>query len=303
MDPGLSGLDAHALGRALVNPAAHDHHDVGVAEQAERFAVRVRRVRRRERERMAVRQRAARVGAEQHRRSERLGHALQVLARVGADDAVPGDDRRPPCLGEHRGGPRDQRRVGRRGGVALGLDHLEVTALGEIVLRYLDLHRLRSARLELPEGLVQQGGDLVRRFGASKPFGHRPHEVELVVDLVQRAVLPAELVGGHLARYQEHGGAAGVCGRHRRAGVVGARAGHHQRDAYLSRRAGVAVGREHRRLLVAAGDEADLRRVVEAVVDVHHLVAGNGEHRVDALGYELSDHGVAGGHTGHVFTS
>ena len=252
---------------------------------------------------MAVRQCAAGVGAEQHRRSERLGHALQVAARVGAYDAVSGDDGRPLGIGEHRGGAGDERRVGGRCGVALGLDHVEVAGLGEIVLRYLDLHRLRATRLELPEGLVQQGRDFVRRIGASEPLGDRPHEIELVVDLVQGAVLAAQLVRGHLPGDQQDGGAAGVGGRHRSAGVVGARAGHHQRDADLARRAGVAVGREHGRLLVAAGDQADLRGVVEAVVDVHHLVAGNGEDGVHALGHELPDDGVAGGHSGHPFTS
>jgi len=72
-------------------------------------------------------------------------------------------------------------------------------------------------------------------------------------------------------------------------GVAGAGTAGHQQHAGLSGQLAVGLGHERGAALLAAGDEADLRRIVERVEHFEIALAGDAERHLDAMRPERRD--------------
>ena len=170
----------------------------------------------------------------------------------------------------------------------------DIGAGGELhVLRDVHHHRAGAAVLGDIEGLVQGAREVVHVphqvivLGAGAGDSHRVAFLEGVV---------ADEVGRHLP-----GDADDRDGIHQRIGeagdgIGGAGAGGDEHHADLAGGAGIALGRMHRRLLVAHQDVLDMVLVEQRVVDRQHRAARIAEDVLDALVGEGLDHHLGAGH-------
>ena len=178
--------------------------------------------------------------------------------------------------------------------------------LGERLGRHLDLDRSGPAASQPGERLVHRAGDLVGLERALLPLGDRADEVELVVrpraaardawPMPWRFTWPAMSSTGDDAAYAVARPAPALYTP--TPGTTNATPGRPPR-------ARVAVGHVGGGLLVARGDEADRRLVVEPVERVHELVARQTEDVLHALAHELARERLPAGHLlrhGHVLT-
>ena len=134
---------------------------------------------------------------------------------------------------------------------------------------------------------MEQIWHLLGGLGPFQPLGDWTHEIELVADLMKRTLSTADLVGRSLAGDQQDRRVGCISRGHCGGGVIGTRTGDHKCHSYLSGGSSIPVRRKHGSLLVATGHKLHFRGVVEPIVDIHDLKAGNGEHRLHACGDQL----------------
>ena len=278
------------LRRPLHQVVADAHHQVDLAHEPGRVVLGAQARREEGVGAVGVHDALAHEGRD-HVQPGLLAEPPQRGRRALAGDAVSGQDHRP--LGALQQGGRAMQlarhRLDQRPGAAwhrpagdLALHH---------VVGQLEVGRPRLLPLGHRERLAHRLGDDRRVVDARVPLRHRLHHPDDV------DVLVALLV---------HLGEAGLAGqRHHRRPVevcVG-EPGHEvrrpgperpQAHAGLARQAAVRVGHERGALLVAHGDEGDLARRVERVVQVERLLAGDAEHVPDALVLEAVHEQVRG---------
>ena len=130
------------------------------------------------------------------------------------------------------------------------------------------------------KALTHDVGELVHVADHVVPLGDG-HRDARDVDLLEGVLAQNRLA--HVAGDGDDGGGVHVGGREagREVGRAGARGG--QAHAHLAGRAGVAVGRMRRGLLMAHKVMLDRGFLIERVVDVENRAAGVAEDRVDPL--------------------
>ena len=163
----------------------------------------------------------------------------------------------------------------RRSRCAIGLDLLE-----EDVHRELEVDRAEGARERVPERQRDVLREPLAVRAHARPLGDRPHQGQLV-ELLERSALrlhqrarAADDEEGHLGRERARDGGHGS----RDAGARGDD-GDPARPAHAPPR----LGGVRRRLLVAHVDDTNALQPA-ALVDRHHVAAGEREHDVHALG-------------------
>ena len=135
-----------------------------------------------------------------------------------------------------------------------------------------------------PQRIVDQGsGGLRRRCGRREPRerGHKRH----MVDLLQRPLAPPQRRSPSAEHHQRRLVLLG-CG-HRAHAVGDARPGRERCHARAARHLRPALGRERGRLLVPGVHQPDAFAAA-TVVEREQMTAGQGEHGVDAAGFQAT---------------
>ena len=208
-----------------------------------------------------------------------------------ADDAVPGQDDGPLARLEELGRPvelggdrLDERRGAARHGRALdlGLHHV----VGQLEVGGAGLLALGDG-----EGLAHRLRDDLRVVDARVPLRHRlhhPHDVDVLVALLVH-LGEARLAGERDDRRAVQVGVGQAGDEVGRAGPERA-----ETDAGPAGEAAVGVGHEGRPLLVPDGEEGDGLGVLDRLVQVERLLAGDPEDVPDALVLEAADEELCG---------
>ncbi len=141
-------------------------------------------------------------------------------------------------------------------------------------------HRAGPAGGRDLERLVDELGDAFGEVDLRHPFGERgEHAAE--IDLLKG--LAVDLVARDLADQHDHRGRILERRVDADRGVAGAGAAGHQQHPGLAGELAVGLGHERRAAFLAAGDEADLGRVVERVEHFEIAFAGDAEGDLDAV--------------------
>ncbi len=136
------------------------------------------------------------------------------------------------------------------------------------------------------ERLVHQLGHPVGEVDLRHPFGERRvHLAE--IDLLEGFAV--DLVARHLADQHDHRRRILKGGMHPDRGVAGAGAARHQQHAGLAGQLAVGFRHERRAALLAAGDQADLGRVIKRVEHFEIALAGDAERHLDAVRPQCRD--------------
>jgi hypothetical protein len=238
-----------------------------------------------------VRQRTATVLAEYHRDCELLGKLRQGRGCSGGKRAAAGiDDGKPAARNQCRR-LLDQRGIGAQPRLLFGrrINQRHVGGRREHVMGDLEPHRLRAAAAQLLYGFAHQPGDLRRRCCLGLPLGHAAENAGLVAHLVKQPEALADRGRKDVSDDRKHGRIAGIGGGEPGHRVQQARPRHHHAGADPAGGAGVAIGHERGRLLVArhhvADVVADLAQPVHRPVELH---AGNAEQVGHSLQNELA---------------
>ena len=179
-----------------------------------------------------------------------------------------------------------------------GQAHLRLA--GEHIQGHFQAYRAGPIREHFAQGHCQQPLGFLGAGDTGGPFGQGTDDRHLVGDFVEHPVAPANLVRMNLAGEGQDFGVAAVGGGEGGGGVEQPRPGHDVIDTHPVARQGIAQGHIGRALLVAAMDHPEfLPRVVDGVVEVVILHAGQAENRVHAVGDQPGDEsfsaGVGGG--------
>ncbi len=219
---------------------------------------------------------------EEHRDPARLGQRPQCLLPTPPVQPGPGHDHRALGLGEERDGAIDLGAIRGRAAPRLRQRHrLGLAGLHEhLVEREVDEGRTRVRCQCSRGGDIDQAGDLGRIRRRRGELDQRAHEGN-VVDLLQRALAPAEL--GRPAAEHEDRRVVLARGGDRAHAVGHARAGGQRAHAELAGHLGPALGGERSRLLVADVDDVDPLRPA-AVVDREQVAARQREQLGHAIG-------------------
>ena len=222
----------------------------------------------------------------QGRDAEVLDEAQRGGLGVVGPDVGAEDQHGPPRRGEQPGDGLDRVGVGLDAG-ALARSDGAGRGVEEGVHRHVDEDRAAVARAGEGEGLVDAGGDVAGGHEGLRRLGDRRDDRRLV-ELLQRAGAPAVLRGA--AADDDHRG-AGELGLGDGADAVGdARAGGEDGEAGDAGELAGGLGGEGGGLLVAHVEQAHRRalalllRLHRAVVHREDVGAGQGEHRLDAVG-------------------
>ena len=186
------------------------------------------------------------------RRARRYGAAARPDQRVLRRRQHPGSLGDPPAV---RSYPARRFR----------LEQFNVGDFSQRFRRNLDLHRTGPTVLQVVECLVDSLRNFGRVHGSARELGHRLHDVQLVVHLVEHPPVDADQVALDLARHHHHRRRSCIGSVQCGGGVEQPWAWHHQRGPDAAARPGVAVGHVGSGLLVPGGDEPDPRLVVEGV--------------------------------------
>jgi hypothetical protein len=153
----------------------------------------------------------------------------------------------------------------------------------------LEPDRLRAATAQLLHGFAHQCGDLRGGRRLALPFRHAAEDAGLVAHLVEQPEALADGRREDVADDRQHRRIAGIGGGEPGHGVQQARPRHHHAGADPAGGAGIAVGHERGRLLVArhhvTNVVADLAQSVHRPVELH---AGNAEQVGHSLQNELA---------------
>ena len=211
---------------------------------------------------------------------------------TGIDHPPAGIDDRPLRGRKQIDGLGNGRRVGLRLRAVAAVDHLvlfEIAALGlQHVLRQVHHHRPRSSVNGDVEGLVQSARQIADRTDEIVVFCAGPRDAG-GIRLLKGVV--ADQVGRHLPRPPDERdgihqgiGQAGHC-------VGRPRSGGDQHHARFAGRAGIALRRMHRGLLVPDQDVAQAVLLKQGVIDRQHRAARISENDLYALvDQRLDDH-------------
>ena len=245
-----------------------------------------------------------RKGAEAHqgrrdREARRGDEIAQQPRRLGAgiDDAAAGIEDRPLGGGHHRHRLFDLLRIAleaRMIGLMLDVLRPEIFAAGELhVLRDVDDDGARAPVLGDVEGLVQDTRQILDRADEVIMLRAMPGDADRVAFLEG---VRADQMRRHLAGDADHRDRIhqGIGQRGDRIGRAGA--GGDEHDARPSRRAGIAFGRVAGALLMADENVAQLRLMIEHVVDRQDGAARIAEQGIDAMILQGFDHHFRAGH-------
>ena len=220
--------------------------------------------------------------------AERAAHRQLVGHRKAGD--VGGGGIAPAAAADHHdralGGGEQPAHLGEIGGAGMGphctvgADHRGGALVAQHVLRQCHDDRAGPPGGRDLERLVHQLGDSLGEIDLGHPFGKR--RVHLAkIDLLKR--LAVDLVARHLADQHDHRRRILKGGVHPDRGVAGAGSARHQQDARFAGQLAIGFRHECRAAFLAAGDQADLRRVVERVEHFQIALAGDAEGHLDAM--------------------
>ena len=217
-----------------------------------------------------------------------LGEGPKLLGRVGDEDAVAGQDDRPPGLRDLLGDQLELARVaaqvraeaGQAGGDLLVGGVRRVGLLLEGVLRDVDVDGAGPPGPGDVEGLGEDAGEVVRVAHEVVVLGHRQGDAG-DVDLLEGVL--AEERGRDVAGDGDDRDRVELGGGDPGDEVRGGGAGGAQADAHPAGGAGVAVGGVGGALLVADEDVAQVGVVAQDVVERQDDAARVAEQDVDAL--------------------
>ena len=253
-------------------------------------------------ERVGLGDRALAGDARAHWGVQEFGQFGQFVPGARVDGAAPGYDHRP--LGRHQ-------ELGRpvhlgsfaahpeRGIEAAGVFRVDVRlAAGYLrvqhLLRERDVHRSRPPRRGHAEGAAQGVRDLVVPLHEGGPFGDG-----LVEHVVVQFGDDALVLGGQIdpGRQGDHGDGGGVGLGHAGHRVERARAGRAFAHRGAAGEAGVGVGHEGGRTLVARHDVGDdVAPLVERIVQPDAGVSRDAEHVLDPVGHQHLHYDVTSAH-------
>ena len=239
---------------------------------------------------------SAAVLADDDRGLEHLGELHEGGRRTGrADPAADVDERLARGRQQLRGTiDRGLVRLRRRVPDPIGDRHRRPGV--QDVHGHLDRHRPRPARPQLPEGLLDEPGNLLGRLRKSRPLGQAGQDAALVRDLMEGAVALPDHGAVDLAADQQDGGVRRVRGGQPGGRVEHPRSGDDHGHPLPAGRTGVAVGHIGRRLLVPGAREGEfVRPLVQRVRRAVELDPGDPEDLRHALTYQRLGEDVSSG--------
>ena len=214
----------------------------------------------------------------------------QLRRRVVEDHAAAGVDHRPLGFEQQLHRLLDLPGVSARHRVVRAQrDRLRIVEFGALlrdVLGDVDQDRARASGRREVEGLLDRDRQFLDVLDEEVVLDARAGDADRVAFL-ERVL--ADGVGRHLAGEDHHRDRIHVRGGDAGHRVGDARAGRHQRDADLVRRARIAVGGVDRALFVPHQDVLELVLLEDFVVDVEHRAARIAEDVLDAFFLQAAD--------------
>jgi hypothetical protein len=169
---------------------------------------------------------------------------------------------------------------------AIGTDHRSGGLVAQHVFGQCNHDRPGPPRGRDLKRLVHQLGDALGHVDLRHPF--RERRVHLAeIDFLKS--LAVDLMARHLADQHDHRRRILKTGMHPDRGVAGAGPARHQQYPGLAGQLAVRFGHKSRTAFLAAGDEMDLRCVVERIEHFEIALTGDTERHLDAMRAQRRD--------------
>jgi len=234
-----------------------------------------------------------------HRRDDRCPEAasdrVELALGPGRDHAAARHDQGPRGARQHHHRLLDVGHVAGRSRAVPASRLRRIHARIQEVVGNRDHHRARPARPQQIEGAGDRARNRPGLAQRLRPARDRPEAVDLVGDLVERAEVAADQVGGDVGDDQHDRDRARIGLDERRQRVGGTGPGRHEHDTRLAAGARVAVGHERRPRLVTGQHVGDVVLAQQRVVDREIVEPRDAEHVADTLAPQRLDDELTAG--------